>query len=97
MTKDEEQTIRNVICALRGEADDVAGAVAEAHRHDDRQLAFGAFMDEVRHHLAGLAVDLLFARGVEVKLQQIIAFGPDADAAAASLAATFQGASLMGW
>ena len=36
------------------------------------QFTFGVFVDKVRHHRHGLAIDLFFARTVEVELQQVV-------------------------
>jgi len=56
-------------------------AFAEQHRYHG-QLAFRVFVHQVRHHRIAAAIDLFFARLVEVELQQVVALAVDRDAAA---------------
>ena len=44
---------------------------------DDRQLARRALVNQVRHHRTGLALDVLFAGAMKVKLQQLVALAID--------------------
>ena len=59
----------------------IGAALVEQHR-DHRELAVGALVHQVGDHGVRLAVDLLFARLVEVELHELVARPADVDRAA---------------